>query len=588
MNKKLAATFVGIGAVLSASWAVAQEQTAPEQQNQTASKQWAKGAAEQQQEQPASQTQEMPPQQVTDGGVEAVREAQDMKIPPASKKFKNAKAVLTAKVKEKRWKNGWDSKKKRFITVESAEFDVADPASDRNFLVLRDAAIKRAILQAKAKIIEFCNTRMDAMDMVYTPGTPLNEEFDKDVKAIEATLVMQKEEVAKLLAKYNRAEADVLRGTTISDRLDDLIAAMIKKLDDTYKASARDEKAAKKLEEAKRNLEVAKKRIAELEKKAKALKGKLARRQTSGIKTFASMPLYGATGLMQTESWDGKRYQVAIVMCWSNALERSARAIASGETNFKLKAKPNGKDIDGWLESQNLATMVGPRQFVDKDGTRWFIGIAARSYDDDLNEIVRDKNKEAAEMAARSSMAFSVWGDVEAYRLAQQEVRTMTHGEDAVVNKVAENIEKKLSQSIQNKIVRGMQPIASEEVEHPISGRTIYVSVYAINPAAAEAAATIEALNVATKIMDNRHQTVERGRAAANKTQIEASKNRPEDFQKGYNKQTKRINRELNRRTPAQRKGTNMIQQPASKTSKKAQSTSGTFSGDSDVDENDI
>ena len=33
MNRKLVATLIGIGAVLSASWAVAQEQTAPEQQD---------------------------------------------------------------------------------------------------------------------------------------------------------------------------------------------------------------------------------------------------------------------------------------------------------------------------------------------------------------------------------------------------------------------------------------------------------------------------------------------------------------------------------------------------------------------------
>ena len=104
-----------------------------------------------------SEVTQIPPQQVSDGGVEVVQEAQQMPAPPASKKFKDAKAVLNAQLKSKKWKNGWDRKKKRFIVVESAMFETADPASNSDFIVLRDAAIKRAILQAKAKIIEFCN-----------------------------------------------------------------------------------------------------------------------------------------------------------------------------------------------------------------------------------------------------------------------------------------------------------------------------------------------------------------------------------------------------------------------------------------------
>lgn len=532
-----------------------------------------------------SEVTQIPPQQVSDGGVEVVQEAQQMPAPPASKKFKDAKAVLNAQLKSKKWKNGWDRKKKRFIVVESAMFETADPASNSDFIVLRDAAIKRAILQAKAKIIEFCNTKMDAMDMVHTPGTNLNLALNKDLLAIESNLVAQKEELAALLAKYNKAEADALRGTTFADRLDDLMAATIKKLDKEYNANARDEKYAAKLAEAKRNFEVAQKRIAELEKKAKAMKGSVARSQSSAVKTFASMPLYGASAIMQTESWNGKNYQVAVAMVWSIALERSARAIVTGET-YKLKPKTNGKTVEEWIESQNLATMVGPRQFVDKDGSRWFIGIAARPYDEaELNEIQLEENKDLAESFAKSVAAFSVWGDVESYKLARQEVRTLANGKD-VVNNVAESMEKKLTQTIAGKTIRGLQEIATEEVEHPISGKTILVSVYAIDASSAKDALEIEKINYATKVMDERHQTVERGRDAANRDAVKNAKNRPEDFSKGYNQQSAKLMQEMQKREVRKKKSGVSIKQSVPAVQRKpAQSQTGTFGGDNNVDD---
>ena len=51
---------------------------------------------------------EMPPQEVSDGGVEAVREAQEGDPAPAEAKFKSAQQVLKRIAKEKGWDEGWD------------------------------------------------------------------------------------------------------------------------------------------------------------------------------------------------------------------------------------------------------------------------------------------------------------------------------------------------------------------------------------------------------------------------------------------------------------------------------------------------
>ena len=131
-----------------------------------------------------------------------------------------------------------------------------------------------------------------------------------------------------------------------------------------------------------------------------------------------------------------------------------------------------------------------------------------------------------------------------------------------------------------------MQKLFSDEVTHPITGTTIYVAVYGINPNAAKAALEIEKLNYATKVMDNRHQTVERGRDAANQAAVKASENRREDFQKGYSQQKKAVEGEVQKREAVKKpaKGTNIINRGTSNApARTKQSTSGTFGGDVDV-----
>ena len=310
---------------------------------------------------------------------------------------------------------------------------------------------------------------------------------------------------------------------------------------------------------------------------------KVRERQESAVESMAKMPLYGSSVIMQTESWNKNngRYQVAVMLCWSYAMERSARAIVTGE-EYKVKSSASAKSVQDWIEDQNPATMVGPRQYIDKNGNRWFLGITARPYDDELSSSERRKNKGITEMFAQQMAAFCVWADVESYKMAKQALESRGNAK-VQRDVVAESYSEKLTQSFRNKKIRGMQRLFSEEMTHPITGNTIYVAVYGLNSSAAKAALAIEKLNYATKVMDNRYQTVERGRDAANRAAVKASENRAEDFQKGYKQQSKAINRELQRRKPVKRGGTNIINNTQNQPVQKRQSTSGTFGGDTDV-----
>lgn len=568
-KKKLFVTLLGAGVVMATPW------TTFAQENQ---------AAEPQKAEPqAAQNEAMPPQNVSDGGVEAVREAQEGAPAPAEK-FQEALKILKKLAKEKKWKEGYDEKKKRIIVIEAADFKTADPATDSTFFIKREMAAKKAVLSAKVGIIQSINQDMSAIDLVNMPGTDVNKKLGEERERLNNQLARQKEVIAEMLAKVNKAEADVLRGTTFGDRLNDLMAAAIKKLDKQYDSSARDKKAKAEYDAAKAGFETAQRKYAELKEKAEAMQESVRERQESAVASMAKMPLYGATVIMQTESWNKQtgKYQVAVILSWSYALERAARAIVTGE-EFKIKASPNAKTVQDWLESQNPAVMVGPRQYIDKYGNRWFLGVTARPYDDELSSSARRRNKGVSEMFAQQMAAFCLWADVESYKMAQQAMES--RGNDKVQRDVAaESYAEKLTQSFKNKKIRGMQRLFSDEMKHPITGNTIYVAVYGINSTAAKAALAIEKINYATKVMDNRHQTVERGRDAANRAAVKASENRPEDFQKGYNQQTKAINKELKRRQPAKKRGVNVINnsngnQPA----QKRQSTSGTFGGDTDV-----
>ena len=540
---------------------------------------------------PAWAQEEEEPPVADDGGVEAVEEAQESAPAPAEKKFKDAKKVLKEAMREKGWNEGEerteDNEFKRFFVLETASFDCPkDPTEDKDFFPKREMAAKRAILKAKAKIIEFVSVEMEAKDMLTTPGTDVNKELGAEAERVNAAIEKQAAELAKLLAQTDEAEAASLRSATVGQRLDDLFAAAIKKLDNEYDKDEHKKEAQARLADLKAKYDEASKQFEALVARAEGLKKQVIEKQESMVAKKAKLPLFGATTIMQTESWDGSMYQVAVLICWSKDLEESSRAIVTGGN---LKCKPGKLTIHQWLDNQDLATMVGPRQFIDEKGNRWFLGATARRYEDGMKSSARERNQSLAEQMAGQLAVFSVFADVESFKAAAQarELRGDVDDEDSPDEEaVAESEEKSLSQTLSKRTIRGLQELAESETIHPITGQGILVKVYGINAAAASSALEIEKKNVATLIEANRFQTFERGRKAANAAAVEASKNRKEDFEAGVSDQTGRLQGEMDERHPEVKKGgqRNVYSTP-SKPAKAApgKSTSGSFLGDTDV-----
>ena len=515
---------------------------------------------------------------VTDGGVAAVQEAQDSTL-EAPAEFKSAEDILRDVMAEKGWEEGWNEEKGRIIVVQSESFIDKDPAKSANFFQRREMAAKRAALNAKANIIEMINSQMSGEDQLDIPGRDVGAELSKERDAVFAAVEEKKAALLALLAKTNKAEADMLAGTTFGMRCDDMMAALVKRLDSEYDSGKHDAEMKKRYEELKAEVEKVTAEYNELAKHAESLK-QVDATQSSKVSQIAKMPIYGATAILQAESWDKSsgEYMVSTVFTWSKALERAVRAIVTGED---FKTKPGKATVNQWLAKQDLATMIGPRQYIDDQGNRWFLGVTCRSVQG-LTSVKKTKAKGLVEMFAKQMAMFSIYSDVESFKEAAAMMET--RGDDDIT---AEDFAQKVSAKFEKKTVRGLQKLASKEVTHPVTGDKVYVAVFGLNAGSAKAALEVEKINYATKVMDNRHQTVERGRNAANAAAVKASENRADDFQKGASDQSRAIVDELKSRQPKPTaKPAASAVQGSGNPAKTGKSTGGAFIGDSEVDDN--
>lgn len=90
-----------------------------------------------------------------DAGVDAVQQAE---ADPSVKFLPNKTAEETLQAffdSKKGWQLHWDDQKKRFFTIVSQSMNVDDPASDKDFYIKREMLAKRAVLRAKAEIIQY-------------------------------------------------------------------------------------------------------------------------------------------------------------------------------------------------------------------------------------------------------------------------------------------------------------------------------------------------------------------------------------------------------------------------------------------------
>lgn len=437
--------------------------------------------------------------------------------------YLSAEEQIHEYLEHKNWAEGWDSQKKRMFVVYSESFDSESPEYDDTFITKRSVYATLATMGAKAKIVEFMRTQMSAVDQLTAPGTDVHAELNKKYEDAIKKINAQSRTLDKLLREVNAAEADKLAGTTWGDRVNAYADALIKKLDESYSAANIEEKKIAKYEKAKKRYEEASRSMQDAKAKAAAIKGSVTLESTSMVETLAKAPLLGASVLIQAESWneEEEKYEVASLIVWSPKLERAAKAILTGEA-VTLKPK-NALSVSKWLKTQEAATLIGPRQYVDGNGERWFIGAYSMPIEGS-SSLVR-KNKGIADLMARKEAVMALYSDIATHKQAAIAMQTKSadlSGKDHT--EVATSFAETTRQSVENRQVSGLSKVFSKTVTHPISGQKIYVIAYGISSSAAASALQMESSSYDAASRANSANAQSKSNKVALETQLEASK----------------------------------------------------------------
>lgn len=406
--------------------------------------------------------------------------------------YVSAETQIQEYMQTRGWTEGWKKDKKRLFVINTETFNTEDPSYDDSFVTKRSQYALIAAMGAKAKIVEFMRTQMSAVDQITAPGTDVHAELNKKYEAAEKKIKKQQKKLIQLLAEVDAAEADKLRGVTWSELYKRYYEGLIKKLDETYKAGDIEAKKIAKYEKAKQRYDEAATEMQEIEAKAASIRGTVSFESTSVVETLAKAPIMGASILLQAESWneEEEEYEVSTLMVWSPKLEKAAKAIVTGET-YPLKPK-NGVSVQDWLKTQELSTLVGPRQYVDKDGERWFLGGYAMPVEG--SSSLKRKNKGIADIFAKKETAMALYADIETQKKAAIAMQTRSpeefKGKDHT--EVATSLAEQTRQSIEDRPVSGLSKLLSKTIVHPISQQKIYLVVYGISGSSASEALKIE------------------------------------------------------------------------------------------------
>lgn len=423
-----------------------------------------------------------------DDGLKIVEKTQ--KTAPAEVSPKNANDAMVKWVADNRYIEGFCEERGYILQIGVARDNSFDPL-DEDFMTKREMLYREAQLRAKVEIAGIVERA--ARGSNYKVGLKEN-----DIKAFEAKYAREinemnemKRKVAKLMSALDTAETKCLQGVTATDRLNALVDRVIKKLDRAYDAGQIAAEKKSRYEALKRDYEAAKAAADELEQK----KIDMFPSQTVNAKidTSVRIKLHGAIPLHQIESYVGKEFQVAVAVIWSPKLEERASLMLA------RKPVPAGNPTEDRTLTEYLAanknalcSMVGARQFIDKNGRLYFFGVSAQEIPEDAVE--KDENITFANQMAMQAVIMSLFVEGSGVSRAAATLAKRKGRSGDAMKSLAENMDEETPDDL---TVSGLGKVYSVESVYPITQKPIYISVAAIDAAlAAKAPAIQKAWNI--------------------------------------------------------------------------------------------
>jgi len=442
---------------------------------------------------------------LSDGGVDAVLESQldGIQAQPSV----DAEEIVGAYQDKKKFWN--DPEKGVIFGTGHCEVPINGNIADSNTFTIRDLATTVAILRARAEITASIASEMSASQLFNQPDNPVRNELPEETrqgidayqnKAMEIFSAHDKDDLVQ------QVEDGQLAG-------EQLIATL-------EQVATQDE--LEELKELQKNYIAGMKAASELQTELSSMENK--------SDLCSRMPIFGCTGLAQAESiiqeGSGKyKLKVAVLMVWSKKLQEGATAILEGK-DVTYAPDKKGRAVREWLHEQDLSTILGSRQFIDKDGKMWFMGASSRLREG--NTTAKRSAEIAAEMSARSNTVFSLVAESSMNRNASAVGKTIENpkGEEKV--EAPEKTGEMLSASFTNVQINGVQKLFAREISHPLLNRKAYTMIYGVNTADVTALRSIRDNFYKTAKEVNTAQERERGKVAELEKQYEASKDNPQ------------------------------------------------------------
>ena len=419
----------------------------------------------------------------------------------------------------------------------------------KNFQLKRRLLVSEAMLNAKKDFIEFVRTDMSAKDIIVQPETPFTTEFDELVENTEMQVMDAFDNYVAALAKVDASSAKKIENIEYEIIAKEGIIAAIKKelpnLDTKEiqkKVKKADAKIAKELNDARAELNKSEQALNKVKAELKKIKGKLLKENTSVVETLSQMNVVGLFPIANFESWDGKQYQTTVICVWSTKEEKRARAIFAGQN---IQFEPSDLSLNDYLENEDWSSSQGMRKFIDNKGNFWLLSISSAMIKGSSGSAM-NRTKGFAQANAKKQLTFSLYSDAKSKEKAKEKMQELAGKDENTVDvQTASNFSKELSQSFENLQVQGMSEKFDVQLNHPISGQEVYLSIYGISTQSVQKAKLMELSQArATMFMDRTNQRSKGVKAGINKA-IDDNKKDPTSFNQGVKEGYSKANEKL-------------------------------------------
>ncbi len=422
-----------------------------------------------------------------------------------------------------KYKTGYDSKRRSIISIGFATAPVANPSESSNYIEVRQNLAAEAVLNAKVQIIRSLRQEISAMERIVGSDSATAENFKRKHAEEIARLQAQQRKVETLVAALDEAEAAKLRGRTVLDDWNSVVDAVVTRINSKYDPNSAQQDKIERCMALAEAVQEAKNTLKALEAAAsKEPQG----RNISEFNTYFDMDIYGVTVLYQAESYDSNgNYEVAVAAVWSPKLQERALRMLNG-----MPVDPGVKgacSFDDWLVSldanDNLAAMVGPRQFTDNEGVCHLVGISACEVPKNANRMQNAFEKN--QLTAEQTVSFALYESTKGSKSKKDEMLKYD-GEDnftAKENDTLGSYVKTINGIVARRPVSALSIVYSADKIHPISGKLIHIDVATIDGSLAAAAEGLLDDATAAKMEDVAATQYKTGRNDSRKAAVQAA-----------------------------------------------------------------